>query len=265
MKKTNRVVIITGDSSGFGLEMAKLFIANGDKVYGVSRREFSMEGLTHFACDISEPENCEKIIREIAEVENNIDILINNAGFGISGAVEDTSIENAKKIFDVNFFGAFYLTKYALPYLRLKGGKIINTSSIASEVPLPFQAFYSSTKSALDTLFNAMREEIYDYNVSVTSIMPGDAKTDFTKNRVKNKSNSAYKEACEKSVKTMEKDESKGITPLMVAKTVFKVANMKKPPFKKLVGKKDSFLLFVYKVLPKRIRSWLLRKIYASK
>lgn len=265
MKKTNRVVVITGDSSGFGLEMAKLFIANGDKVYGISRREFSLDGLTHYACDISEPENCAKVVCDIASREENIDILINNAGFGISGSVEDTSIESAKKIFDVNFFGAFYLTKYALPFLRIKGGKIINTSSIASVVPLPFQAFYSATKSALDTLFSALREEVHDYNVTVTSIMPGDAKTDFTKNRVKNQSNQAYKEVCEKSVKTMEKDEAHGITPQTVACVAFKIANKKRPPYTKLVGKKDSFLCFLFKILPKRFRSFLVRKIYASK
>ena len=149
--------------------------------------------------------------------------------------------------------------------LEIKGGKIINTSSIASVVPLPFQAFDSATKSALDTLFSALREEVYDYNVTVTSIMPGDAKTDFTKNRVKNQSNQAYKEVCEKSVKTMEKDEAHGITPQTVARVAFKIANKKRPPYTKLVGKKDSFLCFLFKILPKRFRSFLVRKIYASK
>lgn len=265
MKKTNRVVVITGDSSGFGFEMIKLFIANGDKVYGISKNEFEFNGLTHYVCDISDSEMCNKVITEIGSREGKIDVLINNAGFGISGAVEDTSIETANKIFDVNFFGAFYITKYALPFMRENGGKIINTSSIASAVPLPFQAFYSATKSAMDTLFAGLREEVYNYKISVTALMPGDAKTGFTENRVKNESGSAYKKMCEKSVKTMERDETHWITPVRVARAAFKVANRKRPPYTRLVGTKDSFLLFIFKILPKRLRSKIVRMIYASK
>lgn len=265
MKKTNRVVVVTGDSSGFGFEMIKLFIANGDKVYGISNSEFSYENLTHFVCDISDAKKCESVINEIGVNEGRIDVLINNAGFGISGSVEDTSIDTAHKIFNVNFFGAFYITKFALPFMRTYGGKIINTSSIASAVPLPFQGFYSATKCAMDTLFSALREEVHGYKISVTAIMPGDAKTGFTANRVKNSSGEAYKEVCEKSVKTMEHDETNGISPTRVALAAFKVSNKRKPPFTKLVGTKDSFLYGLFKVLPKRFRSWLLRKIYASK
>ncbi len=265
MKKTNRVVLITGDSSGFGLEMVKLFIANGDRVYGLAKNPFKLEGLVHFVCDISDPEQCKKVVEEVAKIEGRIDVLINNAGFGISGAVEDTSVETAKKIFDVNFFGAFYMAKYALAHMKEHGGKIINTSSIASEISLPFQAFYSSTKCAMDTLFSGLRQEVFGYNISVTAVMPGDSKTGFTKNRIKNKSSDAYKEVCEKSVKTMEHDETHGLEPIHVAKAVLKVSKKKHPPYKKRVGAKDRFLIFLFKILPKRLANVFVRMIYASK
>lgn len=267
MKKTKRVVLISGDSSGFGLEMVKLFIKNGDIVCGMSKNEFALDNLYHQVGDISLKEDCQRVVNNILNRYKRIDILINNAGFGVFGPIEETSLNSAKSIMEVNFLGAFNLTSACLETFRKqKEGKIINTSSIASCISLPFQGFYSSCKAAMDTLFNALRAEVYPYNIQICSIKPGDAKTSFTKNRKKDllKEDSVYKKAYERCLKQIEKDEQGGISPIKIAKKAFKVSLKKRMPYSKCVGFKDTLLLQVYRFLPKRIATYLLYLIYAK-
>ena len=180
-----KVVLITGASSGIGLELSKLFIKNRYKVYGASRNEFSMEGLNHLKCDVSSSDQCKYVINEIIRREGKIDIIINNAGIGTSGSIENTSEEDAKKIFDVNFFGTFFMCKFALPSLRQTKGRIVNVSSVASKFFIPFQGFYSATKASVDAISAAMRAETKPFKVKITNVRPGDTKTSFTKNRIK--------------------------------------------------------------------------------
>ncbi len=265
MKKTNRIVIISGDSSGFGLEMVKQFINNRDIVCGISRKEFKLDKLDHYIGDISNYEDCKTIIDSIYNKYHRIDILINNAGFGIFGSIEETDILKAKQIMDVNFLGTFYLTKCVLEIFRnQKQGQIINTSSLASLIPLPYQGFYCASKAALDSLFDSLRIELLPYNIKITSIRPGDAKTSFTKNRLKDISpSSPYYESVTKCLNTISKDEQNGFSPLKVGKTALKLSFKKHPPYVKKVGAKDSFLSVIFKILPKCIAYKLIYKIYA--
>ena len=181
----NRVVVITGVSSGIGLQLAKKFIESGDKVYGLSRHEFELEGLNHIVCDVSFSDECENAIEKIVELEGKIDLLINNAGMGIAGSVENTSEKDAKRIFDVNFFGTFYMCKHALKYLRESKGRIVNISSVASKLSIPYQAFYSASKASIDAISAGIRAEAKQFGVKVITILPGDTKTGFTVARVK--------------------------------------------------------------------------------
>ncbi|MBO8427141.1 MAG: SDR family oxidoreductase [Firmicutes bacterium] len=263
----NKVVLISGVSSGFGLETAKLFIDNGYKVIGLSRKDFTYPNLDHYKCDITNEVMIKEVMTNILNKYKHIDILINNAGIGNFGPIEETSSETIKNVFNTNFFGAFLLTKEILPSMREnKGGRIINVSSIGAIIPLPFQAFYSASKASLDTLFCALASEVYKYNIKITSIKPGDAKTNFTKNRTKDliDKNSSYYEAYIRSLKGVEKDETSGIPSIKIAKTIYKVSKKKHPPLSKNVGLKDSILSKIYKILPKKIGTYLLYKIYAS-
>lgn len=267
MKKTGRVVLITGESSGFGLEMSKLFIANKDIVCGFSNQEFQMEGIYHQYGDVSKEEDCINVVNNIIAKYGRIDILMNNAGFGIFGPFEETSLQKAKSQVDVSFFGTFLMAKAVLPYMRKqKEGKIINTSSIGGVIPLPFQGFYSASKAAMDMLFTSLRPEVLPYNIQICSIKPGDAKTNFTKNRQKDKlnENSPYKDAFDHCLNSVAKDEQNGIEPIKIAKAAFNISKKKKMPYSKSIGAKDKFLAFIYHILPKRIRNYLLYKIYAS-
>lgn len=266
--KHGRVVLITGESSGFGLEMAKLFIKNNDIVCGFSNQQFEMEGVYHQFGDVSNEDDCQRVVRNVIEKYGRIDILMNNAGFGIFSPIEETPLEKAKKQIDVSFFGTFLMAKAVLPYMRVqKNGKIINTSSIGGVIPLPFQGFYSASKCGMDMLFNSLRAEIFPYHIQICSIKPGDAKTSFTKNREANLLNndSPYYEAFKKCLKSVANDEQKGIDPKVIAKKAFNISKRTRLPYSKSIGAKDKFLAFIYHILPKRLRNYMLYKVYASK
>lgn len=257
-----KVVLITGVSSGIGLELAKKFIKNGNIVYGVSRKPFSLEGLTHIICDVSSLEQCQNAIRNVVENEGKIDILINNAGMGISGSIENTSEQDARKIYDVNFFGTFFMCKAALPFLRESKGRIINVSSVASKFYIPFQGFYSATKASIDAISAAMRAETKPYGVRITNVLPGDTKTSFTANRVK-QDDGVYNERYISSVGKMEHDEQNGMSSEYVAKVIYKVATKRRPPLTKTVGIPYKILLFLSKILPNRFIEWVVSKMYS--
>lgn len=257
-----KVVLITGVSSGIGLELAKKFIKNGNIVYGVSRKSFSLEGLTHIICDVSLLEQCQNAIQTVIEKEGKIDILINNAGMGISGSIENTSEQDARKIYDVNFFGTFFMCKAALPFLRESKGRIINVSSVASKFYIPFQGFYSATKASIDAISAAMRAETKPYGVRITNVLPGDTKTSFTANRVK-QDDGVYNERYVSSVGKMEHDEQNGMSSEYVAKVIYKVATKRRPPLTKTVGIPYKILLFLSKILPNRFIEWVVSKMYS--
>ena len=257
-----RIILITGVSSGIGFELAKKFIANGDKVYGVSRKDFSLEGLTHLPCDVSSLEQCQNTINTIIEKEKKLDLVINNAGMGISGSVENTSEVDARKIFDVNFFGTFFMCKACLPYLRESKGRIINVSSIASKMFIPFQSFYSATKASVDAISAAMRAETKPYGIKITNVLPGDTKTCFTANRIK-QDDGVYSKKYIKSIDKMEHDEQNGMSSEYVAKIIYKTANQKRPPITKAIGVSYKFILLLAKILPNRLVEWVISKMYS--
>ena len=257
-----KVIFITGASSGFGLSLAKQLIDAGHIVYGVGRKDFQLDGLNYSICDVSDFDNIKEIIDNIVEKEGRIDIAVSNAGIGISGAVEHTPVEDAKRIMDVNFLGSFNVIKAVLPHLRkLNNGRIVFTSSIASYVPIPFQAFYSASKAALDSLIVATRSEVIDYNIKLISVQPADANTGFTDARKKSETSDGYS-ACEKSITAMEKGEKNGLSSDKVAKVMYKMCFKKHPPLRVVVGAKYKFLTGILKLLPARMREWAVRKFY---
>ena len=258
----NKIVVITGVSSGIGLELAKKFIANNDIVYGLSRHNFKLDGLNHIICDVSSSEDCKQAINTIVSEQGRIDLLINNAGMGIAGSVENTTEEDAKKIFDINFFGTFYMCKYALPYLRESKGRIVNVSSVASKLFIPYQAFYSASKTAIDAISAGIRAEAKKFGVKVITILPGDTKTGFTSARVKN-DDGVYENNFKKSIERMEKDEQNGMTSEYVAKVIFKTANKKHPPIYKTVGVQYKIFVALAKILPNRLVEWIVGKLYS--
>ena len=260
-----KVVVITGASSGVGLAAAKYLRDKGCKVYGLARKPFELEGTTFFECDVTIPEMCKEAARKVLEIEKKIDVLINNAGFGISGSIENTNAIDAKRMFDVNFFGAVNMTHAVLPSMRENGGgRIINTSSVASIIPIPFQSFYSATKASLDIWAKALRLEVRPFNIQVCNVLLGDTKTGFTAHREKNAvdKDSVYSEVAERSVKKMEHDEQHGKDPITAAKMMFKMAKRRKMPPTKVVGFSYKMIAFLAKILPQKFMLFVVRKLY---
>ena len=262
-QKKNKVLVLTGGSSGIGLATVKLFAENNYIVYELSRSGKSFDNIKHITCDVTNEENVKSAIKQVIDEQGRMDLLINNAGFGISGPIEFTSIEDAKKQFDVNFFGAFNVVKAATPFMReAKQGRIVFVSSVAAIFSIPFQAFYSAAKSAMNSLTLALANELRPFNVSVCGLLPGDVSTSFTANREKNDKGKETYTKMDKSIKTMEHDETHGMSSDKMAKKLLKIAKKRhvKPFY--VGGAKYAFFCFLAKVFPTRFFNWVVGKLY---
>ena len=186
MKNNNRkgnglTALVTGGTSGIGLETAKALRDRGCRVFTLSRRPAVIPGITSLTADVTDEAAVKSAVSAVIKEAGQLDILVNCAGFGISGAVEFTELSDAKKQFDVNFFGAVNVTKAALPFMReRKSGMIVNISSVAAPVAIPFQAYYSAAKAALNAWTAALQNEIRPWGIRVTAVQPGDIRTGFT-------------------------------------------------------------------------------------
>jgi len=262
-----KVVIITGASKGIGRETAALLHEKGYTVYALSRSGCDLAGVNSIKCDVTDGKRLKEAIDNVFNAEKRIDILINNAGMGISGAVEKTAPADARKLFELNFFSLFEAVKYALPYMRSqKGGVIINLGSVAGTMHVPFQAFYSASKAAVEALSNCLRGELAPFGIKVSTIMPGDTRTNFTDAREKafEKNDPDYGERISRSITLMEQDERGGMSPQKVAQLIYKVIRRKNPKPAYIAGFKYNFFMLLDKLLPKRFVQYILNSMYAK-
>ena len=264
MNKT--VAVITGGSSGIGKCTAISLRDRGCTVYELSRRDSDIGGIIHIKTDITDSDSVSSAISKIMEAENQIDILINNAGFGISGAVEFTSEEDAFKIFNVNFFGLVRVTKEVIPHMRKAGrGRIVNISSVAAVAPIPFQTFYSATKSAINTYTMALANEVSDFGIKVCAVMPGDISSGFTDARSKtDEGNDVYNGRITRSVSTMEKDEKNGMSCDVAGRIIANISlnKSKKPLYTIGIGYK--VIVFLTKIFPSALLNKIIKILYAK-
>ncbi|MBE6759100.1 MAG: SDR family oxidoreductase [Ruminococcaceae bacterium] len=260
----HRVIAVTGGSSGIGKAIARLFAQKGCTVYELSRSGKDDSGVIHITADVTDEAALAAAFEKIAAEHDCIDVLVNCAGFGISGAIEFTDIADAQRQMDVNFFGTVRATQQALPYLRKSGrASIVNISSMGAPLALPFQAFYSCSKSAINALTLALANELRQFGIAVSAVMPGDVVTGFTDAREKSVAgNELYGSTIEKSVSTMEKDERGGMSPDRIAKKVWSLSKKKHPKPLSTVGLQYKFFAFLHKALPARLVNWIVGKIY---
>lgn len=260
-----RIVLITGATSGIGLAMAKLFSEKGDRVYCAARREAPLpSGCVFIPADVTDEAEVALAVSRVIGECGRIDVLVNNAGFGISGAAEFTRLEDAKRQLDVNFFGTVNMTKAVLPRMREKGGgMILNTSSVAAVTPIPFQAFYSASKAAINSYTMALANEVRPFGIRVAALMPGDVKTGFTDARAKSEAGSDVYLSLKKSVSTMEKDERSGMEPILLAKRAYAISIKKRPKPLYSCGFAYKLVCVLAKALPNRFVNFVLGKLYA--
>jgi len=261
----NKIAVVTGGSSGIGLCTAEALRDAGCTVYELSRREYSNDGIFHICADVTDEATVFSAVAQIAAQQGRIDILVNCAGFGISGAVEFTELADARRQFDVNFYGMVNANKAVLPLMRQQGGgRIVNISSVAAVAHIPFQAYYSASKAAIESYTCALANEVYPFGVTVTCAQPGDICTGFTAARQKNAAgDDIYGGRISRSVAGMEKDEQKGMSPRFAGTYIAKLALKKnvKPIY--TVGFRYKCLSLLCKLLPCSLRNRIVGALYA--
>lgn len=261
-----KVVIVTGANSGIGRCAAKFLKESDCMVYDFSRRDITVDGIKHIRVDVTDENNVISAVKEVYEKEGRIDIVINCAGFGISGAVEFTSLEDAKSQFDVNFFGMVNVNKAVIPLMRENGGgRIVNISSVAAVAHIPFQTYYSASKAAIESYTCALANELRPFNITVTAVQPGDICTEFTQARKKTfEGDDVYNGRISKSVAGMERDEQKGMKPEVAGKYIAKIAlrNKVKPIY--AIGASYKFVCILCKLFPCRFRNFVIGQLYAK-
>jgi NAD(P)-dependent dehydrogenase (short-subunit alcohol dehydrogenase family) len=225
MGHAEKVVLVTGASSGLGYAIAKALAAKNYRVFGASRtpQPGASDGFTTLPLDVTHDESVAGCIAGVIRSAGRIDAVINNAGFGIAGAIEDTTAAEARSQFETNFFGTHRVCRAVLPHLRAqRSGQIINMSSLAGRIPLPFQGFYSATKFAIEAYTEALRMEVRAFGIGVSLIEPGDFATSFTANRRMTRESipaSPYYESAVRAVAIMARDEqaNQNLSPVVEA------------------------------------------------
>jgi short-subunit dehydrogenase len=217
--------------------------------------------------DVNNDDSVKKAVNHIMKKTGRIDVLINSAGFGISGAIEETTVDKAKEQFETNFFGIHRVCREILPTMRKHGtGCIINISSIGGLLGLPFQGFYCATKYAIEGYSESLRMEVKSFGIKVVLIEPGDIKTQFTHRREKiddKIQKSDYYNYSKNTLSIVERDEQGGPVPLKVAFLIEKIINKKSPKIRYKIGSTSQKLIASLRhVLPDKVIHWILMKYY---
>lgn len=254
-----KVVLITGASAGMGKETAKLLAQRGYTVYGAARRVQKMKdlepsGIKILEMDVTNDHSMVNAVTEIIEKEGRIDVLINNAGFGSYGAIEDISIADARYQLEVNVFGAARLIQLVLPYMRNNHfGKIVNISSIGGKFATPYGGWYHASKFALEALSDALRNEVKQFGIDVIVIEPGGVKSEWAniayENLLKSSQDSMYKETLIKLSNFMKKAVARNTEPIGIAELIHKGIEARKPKFRYAGGYMAKQALIAKKLL----------------
>ena len=261
-----KIAIVTGGSSGIGKAVAHCLSESGVKVYEFSRRDSKNENISHISVDVTDEQAVINAVKSIIETENRIDILVNCAGFGISGAVEFTKSEDARRQLDVNFFGTVNCTKAVLPYMRGQHkGRVVCVSSVAGPIPIPFQTYYSVSKAAINSYVMALANEVRPYGISVCAVQPGDIASGFTDARAKSyDGDEEYGGRISRSVKVMEKDERNGMKPEDAGRYITQIALKKKVKPLYAIGFVYKAFCVIMKILPCRLSNYMIGLLYAK-
>jgi short-subunit dehydrogenase len=240
-KANSSVALVTGASSGIGYATAKALTNAGYQVFGTSRRAVTgrSDGVTMLACDVSDDASVTRLVDKVLAEAGRIDLLVNNAGVGVIGGAEESSIAQAKALFEVNVFGVMRMTKAVLPAMRRQmKGRIINISSVLGLIPSPYNAIYSSSKHAIEGYSESLDHELRTLGIRVVLVEPGYTNTAFEKNKTKpDQPLSIYDSVRAQTEEFMLTSVENGDAPEIVAQTVLKAANAATPNRRYPAGK----------------------------
>ena len=256
------VVLITGASSGIGFDAAQKLASQGHKVYAGARRVEKMAaleafGVTPLSLDVTDETSIRSFVSAVYEKEGRIDVLVNNAGFGFFGAIENVPLEEARRQLEVNVFGLAALTREVLPVMRAqRSGRIINTSSIAGRMVLLYGGWYHVSKYAVEALSDALRIETKPFGIKVCLIEPGGIKTDWgiiaARHLEESSRGTAYEKDALNEAYWMEKGYSGLLlsSPKVVTRAISRAVNSRCPRARYTIGMGACSLLFLRAVLP---------------
>jgi NAD(P)-dependent dehydrogenase (short-subunit alcohol dehydrogenase family) len=268
---TQKVVLVTGASSGIGKCCAEHLLGCGYRVFGTQRRAPSAQppaspAVEMIQMDVDQDSSVADGVQAIMERAGRLDVVINNAGWGLMGAVEETAIDEAKAQMETNFFGVLRVCRAALPIMRRQGGgTIINISSLAGIVGLPFSGMYSASKFALEGVTESLRLETRRQNIRVVLVEPGDFRSSFPQARRLTRASSVqgpYSEIFERIHKTTAADEAKAPTPESIGLLVEKIIQHPNPRLRYPIGLLSQRIVVPLKrILPQRLFEWLFCKV----
>lgn len=261
-KPMEKTVLITGASSGIGRACAGEFVNKGYKVFDLSRRNVPADGVVHIDCDVTDEMSA---AQAIAQVEH-VDILICNAGFGISGAVEFTDVQEAKRQIEVNLFGVDRMVRHVLPLMRKQGGgKIVLVSSVAAVLAIPFQTWYSVSKAAILAYGHGLQGEVRPFGIEVSTLLLGDIQSGFTAARKKQAvGDDVYEGRISRSVARMERDEQSGMRAEKAAKKIVRYVTKKHLAPTHTVGVQYKFFCLLQRILPTTLVRRIVEMLYAK-
>jgi NAD(P)-dependent dehydrogenase (short-subunit alcohol dehydrogenase family) len=242
----NRVVLITGASSGFGRETARILLNRGFKVYGTSRNPSAKPqepGVGMIALDVDSDDSVKNGVKELLDETGRLDILVNNAGYVLTGGAEETSIAEAKAQLETDFFGPVRMTKAVLPTMRKQGaGQIVNISSLAAVLPVPFEGYYAAAKAALLAWSEALRHEVKSFGIKVSVIEPGFFKTNLGNTRKTTKYTIRdYDELRQRATAELDEDFENGADPRLVGEMVLRIITSGNPKLEYAVGREKRY------------------------
>lgn len=264
----SKVVLITGGSSGIGKSIGEYLTQKGFVVYGTSRNpeNYKNSKFPILQLDVKNNNTILKTVSSIIETEGKLDVLINNAGAGITGPIEEIPEAEIKANFDTNFFGPINVIKAVLPQMRKQqSGLIINVTSIAGYMGLPYRGIYSASKGALELLTEAFRMELKGFNVNMTNVAPGDFATNIASGRYHAPllENSPYKKPYGNTLKLMDEHVDSGSNPKVMAEAIYKIIKTKNPKGHYKVGEfMQKFSIVLKRILPDKVYEKLLMSHY---
>ena len=259
-----KIILITGASSGMGYETARILAEQGHRVYGAARRveriqELAQYGVQALPLDITDEASIEACVKEIIAHEGRIDVLVNNAGYGYLGAIEDVSMAEAKRQFEVNIFGLARLTQLVLPYMRAqRSGRVVNLASMAGRMTFAFGGWYNATKYSLEAFSDALRMEVKPFGIDVVIIEPGGIKTDWgliAADHLRDSSKGgAYEQTATRMSEGMRKLYLSNIPtdPKVISRKIARAAVCRRPKTRYLTGRGAKFIVFLHAILPTR-------------
>jgi len=263
-----KVVFITGASSGIGKAIGEFLHHKNFIVYGTSRNPSKIKNSIFplVALDVRDVNSIHTAIAEVLSITNRIDVVINNAGVGITGPLEEIPLEEIKNNFETNLFGPIEVMKAVLPQMRTqKSGLIINITSIAGYMGLPYRSVYSSSKGALELITEALRMEVKSFGIHLTNVAPGDFATNIAAGRYHAPvvNGSAYETTYGNTLKEMDSHVNSGSNPNQMAEVIYKIINTSNPKIHYKVGAfMQKFSIVLKRVLPDKIYERMLMNHY---